>query len=76
MNGVVVVVSADTEWSVMQEFLPDAEFHDSPMGEWFKHDLPIGGRMSQPLSSMVVGGRSLQPPWPNTSSTDGHPDCW
>jgi adenosylhomocysteine nucleosidase len=57
MNGVVVVVSADTEWSVMQEFLPDAEFHDSPMGEWFKHDLPIGGRMSQPLSSMVVGGK-------------------
>jgi adenosylhomocysteine nucleosidase len=41
MNGVVVVVSAETEWRVMQEFLPDVELQASPMGQWFKHDLVI-----------------------------------
>ena len=44
MNGVVVVVSADTEWRVVQELLPYVELHDSHMGEWFKHVLPMGGR--------------------------------
>jgi adenosylhomocysteine nucleosidase len=43
MNGVVVVVSADTEWRVMQEILPDVEQQASPMGQWFQHDLVVGG---------------------------------
>lgn len=44
MNGVVVVVSADTEWRVMQEILPDVELQASPMGQWFHYDLVVGGR--------------------------------
>jgi len=43
MNGVVVVVSADTEWRVMQEILPDVELQASPMGQWFQYDLVVGG---------------------------------
>lgn len=44
MYEVVVVVSADTEWRVMQEILPDVELQASPMGQWFQHDLAVGGR--------------------------------
>ncbi len=32
MNRVVVVVSAETEWKVMQETLPNVELQSSPMG--------------------------------------------
>ena len=38
------MVSADTEWRVMQEILPDVELQASPMGQWFKHDLAVEGR--------------------------------
>ena len=44
MNGIVVVVSADTEWRVMQEILPDVGLQASPLGQWFLHDLVIGGK--------------------------------
>jgi len=43
MNEVVVLVSADTEWRVMQEILPDVELQASPMGQWFQHDLVVDG---------------------------------
>jgi len=38
------VVSADTEWRVMQEVLPDVELQASSMGQWFLHNLLIEGK--------------------------------
>jgi len=43
MNGIVVVVSSDTEWRVMLEILPDVELQASPLGQWFQYDLVVDG---------------------------------
>ena len=41
MNGVVVVVSADTEWRVLQEILTDVELKSSPLGQWFEYEITV-----------------------------------
>lgn len=41
---VVVVVSADAEWSAVREFLPDREIEVTPFGEAFRDDLLITQR--------------------------------
>ena len=41
MNGVVVVVSADTEWRVLQEILTDVELKPSPLGQWFEYEITV-----------------------------------
>ena len=43
MDGVVVVVSAKTEWSVLQEIMPGMELQSSPLGEWFEHEVTVNG---------------------------------
>ena len=37
MNSkIVVAISANTEWQVLRELIPDAEVNPSPYGEWFE----------------------------------------
>lgn len=41
---VVVLISADTEWQVLQEFLPADRMQASPCGQWFSRSIPVGSR--------------------------------
>jgi adenosylhomocysteine nucleosidase len=37
-SNTVVLISANTEWQVIREFLPNVEIQHSPYGEWFETD--------------------------------------
>ena len=39
MVRVVVVVSADGEWRTIPKMFPDAEYHDSPYGQWMNQTI-------------------------------------
>ena len=36
-----MVVSADTEWRVLQEILTDVELKSSPLGQWFEYEITV-----------------------------------
>lgn len=40
---VVVLVSADGEWRSVREIYPDQAFQQTPYGEWFVHQVRLGG---------------------------------
>lgn len=35
---IIIVISANTEWRVIRELIPDVEIQQSPYGEWFETD--------------------------------------
>lgn len=41
----VVLISANTEWSVIREIFPDEVVGKSPYGEWFEREIPVCGRV-------------------------------
>lgn len=43
--GIVVIISANSEWKVLRSFYPDCEPQISPLGEWFAIDLRISERV-------------------------------
>jgi adenosylhomocysteine nucleosidase len=43
MGEVVVIISANTEWRVLQEIMTGIEMRESPIGQWFEHELDKGG---------------------------------
>ena len=38
MNEIIVIISANTEWMVLQEIIHGKEVNESPMGQWFEHE--------------------------------------
>lgn len=49
---IVVAISANTEWRVLKEILPQVEVYHSPYGEWFEVGLP---QFSTPLIFFFEG---------------------
>ena len=47
--GIVVTISAISEWRVACRIFPDVELHQSPFGQWFVTTLDIGERAEQVL---------------------------
>jgi adenosylhomocysteine nucleosidase len=47
-RAVVVLISADAEWRVVRDVLPDAAPRPSPVGDWIEHVIDSDGR-SEPL---------------------------
>ncbi len=41
----VVLVSANVEWRVLRELVPEPPDQQSPLGEWFVRSLPVGGQL-------------------------------
>ncbi len=62
-NKIVVLISADIEWQVIQEIFPGEDLQESPMGEWFLFDHSIiffhggWGKISAAASTQYVIGR-------------------
>jgi adenosylhomocysteine nucleosidase len=42
---VVVIISANIEWQTLLTFFPVIELYSSPLGEWFKVELALAGRL-------------------------------
>lgn len=40
----VVIISADIEWQALRSILPEVREQSSPLGEWFVHEVAVGGR--------------------------------
>lgn len=40
-SQIIVLVSANTEWQVLRELIPDVEIQRSPYGEWFMHPIEV-----------------------------------
>ena len=47
--GVVVIISANIEWQVMQTIFPGVALQSSPLGPWFTMDLDVAGRQEPVL---------------------------
>ncbi len=41
-DRIIVIVSADTEWNILRELIPNPVIHQSPYGEWFEHIIKVG----------------------------------
>jgi adenosylhomocysteine nucleosidase len=46
---VAILISANEEWRVIRELIPEAVEEKSPVGEWFTLDLPCRGKMEKAL---------------------------
>lgn len=40
--GKIILISANAEWRVVKSLFPDAQLQQSPWGEFFERDLPVG----------------------------------
>ena len=48
-TDIVVIISANTEWKVIRTFYASTEVQQSPLGEWFLLDMPVGEQSEQVL---------------------------
>ena len=42
--SIVILISADVEWQAVSKCFADAKREASPLGEWFRVELPVGGQ--------------------------------
>lgn len=44
----VIIISANIEWQVVRDYFPQANIHNSPLGQWFEQTIAVAGH-NQPV---------------------------